>query len=47
MSYPLQCEVLTSDPAGVHVREYVFGVPIDVMGNLARRLTEVYDSSCE
>jgi hypothetical protein len=40
-------EVLTSDPVGVHVREYVFAVPLDVMGNLARRLTEVYESTRE
>lgn len=37
-------EVLTTDPAYVATREYVFAVPLDVMGNLARRLTEVYES---
>jgi hypothetical protein len=37
-------DVLTSDPAMVATREYVFAVPIDVMGNLARKLTEVYES---
>ena len=36
-------EVLTSDPMQVAVREYVFAVPLDVMGNLARKLTEVYE----
>ena len=35
-------EVLTTDPAHVATREYVFAVPLDVMGNLARKLTEVY-----
>jgi hypothetical protein len=36
-------EVLTSDPAQVVTREYVFAVPLDVMGNLARTLTELYE----
>jgi hypothetical protein len=36
-------EVLTEDPAYVPNREYVFAVPLDVMGNLARQLTEVYE----
>jgi hypothetical protein len=36
-------EVLTTDPAKVAAREYVFAVPLDVMGNLARKLTEVYE----
>ena len=36
-------EVLTADPANVTTREYVFAVPLDVMGNLARKLTEVYE----
>lgn len=36
-------EVLTSEPAHVATREYVFAVPLDVMGNLARKLTEVYE----
>jgi hypothetical protein len=36
-------EVLTTDPAHVATREYVFAVPLDVMGNLARKLTEVYE----
>jgi hypothetical protein len=36
-------EALTTDPAHVHTREYVFAVPLDVMGNLARKLTEVYE----
>jgi len=34
-------EVLTTDPAAVATREYVFAVTLDVMENLARRLTEV------
>jgi hypothetical protein len=34
-------EVLTTDPAQVATREYVFAVPLDVMENLARKLTEV------
>ena len=36
-------EVLTTDPGRVATREYVFAVPLDVMGNLARKLTEVYE----
>jgi hypothetical protein len=36
-------EVLTSDPGNVATREYVFALPLDVMGNLARKLTEVYE----
>jgi hypothetical protein len=36
-------EVATTDPAQVHTRQYVFAVPLDVMGNLARKLTEVYE----
>ena len=36
-------EVLTTDPARVSRREYVFAVPLDVMANLARKLTEVYE----
>lgn len=36
-------ELLTSDRGNVATREYVFAVPLDVMGNLARKLTEVYE----
>ena len=36
-------EVLTTEPANVATREYVFAVPLDVMGNLARKLTEAYE----
>jgi hypothetical protein len=36
-------EVLTVDPGQVTTREYVFAVPLDVMGHLARTLTEVYE----
>jgi hypothetical protein len=36
-------EVLTTDPAQVAMREYVFALPLDVMGHLARKLTEVYE----
>jgi hypothetical protein len=36
-------EVLTTDPDHVATTEYVFAVPLDVMGNLARKLTEVYE----
>jgi hypothetical protein len=36
-------EVLTTDPDHVVTREYVFAVPLDVMGRLARKLTEVYE----
>jgi hypothetical protein len=37
-------EVLTTDPAKVATRTYVFAVPLDVMGDLARKLTEVYET---
>jgi hypothetical protein len=36
-------EVLGSDPVNVQVREYVFAVPLDVIGRLARSLGEVYE----
>lgn len=36
-------EVLTTDPDHVATREYVFAVPLDVMRNLARKLTEIYE----
>jgi hypothetical protein len=36
-------DVLTTDPDDVATREYVFALPLDVMGNLARKLTEVYE----
>ena len=36
-------QVLTIDPALVETRDYVFAMPLDVMGNLARKLTEVYE----
>ena len=36
-------EVLTTDPSNVSKRQYVFAVPLDVMGRLARELTEVYE----
>jgi hypothetical protein len=36
-------DVLTTDPANVPTRTYVFAVPLDVMGNLARELTELYE----
>jgi hypothetical protein len=37
-------ELLTTQSGNVATREYVFAVPLDVMGNLARKLTEVYES---
>lgn len=37
-------EVLTTDPDHVATREYVFAVPLDVLGRLARKLTEVYET---
>jgi hypothetical protein len=37
-------DVLTNDSELVARREYVFAVPLDVMGHLARKLTEVYES---
>ena len=36
-------EVAAADPTQVTTREFVFAVPLDVMGNLARKLTEVYE----
>jgi len=37
-------EILTTDPDRLATtREYVFAVPLDVLGNLARALTEVYE----
>ena len=36
-------DVLATDPVNVATREYVFALPLDVMGSLARRLAEVYD----
>ncbi len=36
-------EVLTTDRDRVTTREYVFAVPLDVMANLARTLTELYE----
>jgi hypothetical protein len=36
-------EVLTNDPAHVAEREYVFAVPLDLLGKLARQLTELYE----
>ena len=37
-------EVLTTDPGNVATREYVFALPLDVIGDLARKLTEVYET---
>jgi hypothetical protein len=36
-------DVLTTDPAQVATREYVFAVPLDVIGHLARALTAHYE----
>jgi hypothetical protein len=36
-------EVATTDPVHVATKEYVFAVPLDMMGSLARKLTEVYE----
>ena len=36
-------EVLTTDHDRVTTREYVFAVPLDVMANLARTLTELHE----
>jgi hypothetical protein len=40
-------EVLTTDPSGVAMTEYVFAVPLDVLGHLARTLTEVYERQAQ
>ena len=36
-------ELLTDDSGIVTRRDYVFAVPLDVMGKLARELNEVYE----
>jgi hypothetical protein len=36
-------EVLTTDPANVTTQHYVFAVPLDVIGELAKKLTEVFE----
>jgi hypothetical protein len=36
-------DVLTTDPGRVATHDYVFAVPLHLMGNLARKLTEVYE----
>lgn len=36
-------DVLTTRRGDVEMRQYVFAVPLDVIGNLARKLTEVYE----
>ena len=36
-------EVATTDPVHVVTKEFVFAVPLDVMGRLAQKLTEVYE----
>ncbi len=36
-------DVLATDPVNVETREYVFAVPLDVMGRLAQKLAEVYE----
>jgi hypothetical protein len=36
-------EVAVMDPLQVATKEFVFAVPLDVMGNLARKLTEIYE----
>jgi hypothetical protein len=36
-------EVLAGEPTNVVTREYVFALPLDVMGNLARTLTQAYE----
>jgi hypothetical protein len=36
-------EVLTCDPTEVRTTEYVFALPLDVIGNLARALTQLYE----
>jgi hypothetical protein len=36
-------EVLGSEPTEVLTREYVFALPLDVLGSLARTLTQAYE----
>jgi hypothetical protein len=38
-------EVLAGEPTNVQTREYVFALPVDVMGNLARALTQAYEQT--
>jgi hypothetical protein len=35
--------LLTTDPGNVALRDFVFAVPLDMLGNLARQLTELYE----
>jgi hypothetical protein len=34
---------LTTEPIDAHVTEYVFALPLDVVGKLARALMDVYE----
>jgi hypothetical protein len=36
-------ELLTPEPIAVHTKEYVFALPLDVVGKLARALMDVYE----
>jgi hypothetical protein len=36
-------EVLGSEPTDVLTRDYVFALPLDVLGSLARALTQAYE----
>jgi hypothetical protein len=36
-------QLLTADPIAVHSTEYVFALPLDVVGKLARALMDVYE----
>jgi hypothetical protein len=36
-------EVLASEPTNVLTKEYVFALPLDVLGSLARTLTQAYE----
>jgi hypothetical protein len=36
-------QLLTTEPIDVHTREYVFALPLDVVGKLARALMDVFE----
>jgi hypothetical protein len=43
LSGPPVRELLAAEPVNLARSEYVFALPLDVIGNLARTLTELYE----
>jgi hypothetical protein len=43
LSGPPVRELLAGEPVNLARSEYVFALPLDVIGNLARTLTELYE----